>query len=210
MDAELVTANPAARRTGRRAGRKTPDTVTADRAPAEDPARCQSTSSRPSSSASADEPPRPALPHPGRHRRCGLARLRAAVERPRSRRPRRSMWSAPWSAAGRIKGTKTGASRVVDLTPPAGRRAGPPADRRSRQRRSRPAVTSPSCVFPSEAGTPLDDMNVAPALPGDRDGAPACRSSASTTYATPSPRTSSRSAPPSPTSPPNSATRSRR
>ena len=156
QDAELVSANPAAR-TGRARGRKSPDTVTSTE-------RRQKVKAMTVDQLAtflkageknlhgllylflADTGARPGEGFALRWTDLDLPSRQVTIERAVER-------------GGKIKTTKTGESRVVDLTP---RLAGA-LDRYQTEVEAKALATGrdvPELVFPSEAGTPLDDVNV--------------------------------------------------
>jgi integrase len=156
QDAELVSANPAAR-TGRARGRKSPDTVTSTE-------RRQKVKAMTVDQLAtflkageknhhgllylflADAGARPGEGFALRWTDLDLPSRQVTIERALER-------------GGKIKTTKTGESRVVDLTP----RLAAALDRYQTEVEAKALATGrdlPELVFPSEAGTPLDDVNV--------------------------------------------------
>jgi integrase len=157
QDAELVASNPAAR-TGRARGRKTPDSVSAterrqkiramtveqlatflDVAAGDRHALLYLTL--------ADTGMRPGEAFALRWTDLDLVGRQVTVERAVER-------------GGKVKGTKTGASRVIDLTP----RLAAALDRHETAVEAAALAAGRDVnplVFPSEAGTPLDGINVA-------------------------------------------------
>ena len=156
QDAELVTANPAAR-TGRARGRKMPDSVTAHE-------RRQKVKAMTVEQLGiflkageknhhgllylflADTGMRPGEAFALRWTDLDLPSRQVTIERAVER-------------GGRIKSTKTGEARLVDLTP----RLAAALDRWQTDVEARALANGrdvPALVFPSESNTPLDDVNV--------------------------------------------------
>ena len=157
MDAEIVSANPAAR-TGRARGRKTPDAVTSSERRRKIRAMTvEQLAAFLGAGASgrhatlwltlADTGMRPGEALALRWEDVDLAGREIRVERAVAR-------------GGRIKGTKTGTARTVDLTP----RLTATLDRWQTTLEAEALAAGHEVsplVFPSEAGTPLDGINVA-------------------------------------------------
>jgi integrase len=188
QDAELVAANPAAR-TGRARGRKTPDSVTSIER--RQKIRAMTVEQLATFLKAAAGNSHPVLwltladtgMHPGeafalQWDDLDLVGREVRIERAVAR-------------GGRIKGTKTGSSRTVDLTP----RLVAALDRYQTTVEAEALASGREVsplVFPSKANTPLDGINVARRFQTlvTRAGLP--RFKLSTTCATPSPRTFSR------------------
>ena len=156
QDAELVATNPAAK-VGRSRGRKGPDSVSGSERRQRIKAMTidQLTIFLKASSANgngylylflADTGVRPGEAFALRWQDVDLRARQATIERAVER-------------GGRIKSTKTGESRIVDLTP----RLTAALDRYQTDVEARALANGrdvPALVFPSSAGTPLDDHNV--------------------------------------------------
>jgi integrase len=157
QDAELVEANPAAR-TGRARGRKMPDTISAHERRQKIRAMTVEQLSVFLEAAAgdrhgllyltlADTGMRPGEVFALRWTDIDLAGHQVTVERAVER-------------GGNVKSTKTGASRVVDLTP----RLAAALDRQQTAVEAAALAAGRDVnplVFPSDAGTPLDGINVA-------------------------------------------------